>query len=288
MTSTSATVAPFDFVGVELGPRGTIVRRPVGSVRRLRVPIADGLDLALVLVPSGEFEMGSEPTEAGRWHAEGPPHRVHVAAFLLGQYPITQAQWRRVTDMPSIARRLERSPAPFRGDDLPVENIGWNDATEFCARLEALTSLPFRLPSEAEWEYACRAGTGTAFHYGETLSGSVANYACAHPYADELPQPARGLSTAVGTYPPNRFGLYDMHGNVFEWCADAWHLDYMHAPHDAAPWIADGYPNYRVLRGGAWGTRPHGCRSAYRTAAHQNRDHRRNTYGLRVALRAGG
>ena len=232
-------------------------------------------DLELVRVPAGCFEMGSPVGEAGRWDAEGPQHTVTVAGVLLGRAPVTQAQWRAAAQLPPVDRALDPSPSQFEGDRLPVENVSWHDAVEFCRRLSQSSGRDFRLPSEAEWEHACRAGTRSAFHCGDVLGDEAANFWSANPL---------GHTTPVASYPANAFGLHDMHGNVFEWCADGWHFGYPGAPADGKPWLEGAYPNYRPLRGGAWCTLPRGCRSAYRSAAHQSRDHRINANGFRVAV----
>jgi formylglycine-generating enzyme required for sulfatase activity len=232
-------------------------------------------ELELVRIPAGRFEMGSPEAEAGRWNAEGPRRRVWVESFWLGRVPITQAQWWAAARLPRVDRALDPDPSRFEGARLPVENVTWLDAVEFCLRVSLASGRAFRLPSEAEWEYACRAGGESAFECGDVLAEDRANFWSEHP---------RGGTTPVGAYPANAFGLHDMHGNVFEWCADGWHFDYRGAPCDAKPWLEGSYPNYRPLRGGAWCTLARGCRSAYRTAAHQNRDHRINANGFRVAV----
>ena len=159
----------------------------------------------------------------------------------MGKYPITQAQYQRV---------MGKNPSNFKGDERPVEQVSWNDAVEFCQRLSKQTGKEYRLPSEAEWEYACRAGTTTAYYFGDTITGKLANYA------------ASG-TTAVGKYPPNAFGLYDMHGNVWEWCQDNWHDNYKNAPNDGSAWLS-GESSINVIRGGSWNVNPRYCRSAGR------------------------
>jgi formylglycine-generating enzyme required for sulfatase activity len=239
--------------------------------------LVDGLEL--VRVPAGRFEMGSPPDEPGRWQAEGPQRPVHVESFWLGRFPVTQAQWRAAARLPAVDRALDAAPSHFEGDRLPVENVTWHEAVEFCLRVSAASGRAFRLPSEAEWEWACRAGSRSAFACGDALGDDMANFWSERP---------RGGTTPVDAFPANAFGLHDMHGNVFEWCADGWHFDYRGAPSDAKPWLDGSYPNYRPLRGGAWCTLARGCRSAYRSAAHQNRDHRINANGLRIAVSLAG
>ena len=141
----------------------------------------------------------------------------------MGKYPITQAQWRAVAALTQIERELKTAPSRFKGNNRPVEKITWYDAVEFCARLSQHTKRQYRLPSEAEWEYACREGTTTPFYFGETITSELANYNASYTYADEAKGRLRGQTNSVGQFPPNGYGLYDMHGNVWEWCADTWH-----------------------------------------------------------------
>ncbi|HEY9753360.1 MAG TPA: formylglycine-generating enzyme family protein, partial [Coleofasciculaceae cyanobacterium] len=162
-----------------------------------------------------------------------------VPSFLMSKYPVTQAQYQKVMGV---------NPSHFKGDNRPVDSVTWHQAVEFCQRLTQQTGREYRLPSEAEWEYACRAGTTTPFHFGETIATDLANY------GDN-----QGYTTEVGSFPPNDFGLYDMHGNVWEWCADYWHGNY-----EAAPTDGSGGQDRRILRGGSWCARPKHCRSAYR------------------------
>jgi formylglycine-generating enzyme required for sulfatase activity len=167
--------------------------------------------------------------------------------------------------MPKIQRDLNPDPSHFKGENRPVEHVSWDDAVEFCQRLSAFTKKEYTLPSEAQWEYAARAGSTTAFHYGETLTSQLANYAASSTYAEEPAGEYRKQTTPVGSYPPNSFGLYDMHGNVDEWCADPWHSNYEGAPNDGRVWVDNNTDNnYYVLRGGAWIYDPRNCRSASR------------------------
>ena len=152
----------------------------------------------------------------------------------MGKYPVTQAQWRFVAaQLPQVNRELEIDPSRFKGDNLPVETISWLDAEEFCQRLSHHTGRLYRLPSEAEWEYACRAGTTTPFHFGETISPEFANYNGEYTYGNGEKGVYRKQTTPVGSFQvANPFGLYDIHGNVWEWCADDWHKNYQGAPSD--------------------------------------------------------
>lgn len=208
-------------------------------------------------------------------------HRVTVPSFAISQYPITQAQWRFVARLPRIDRDLALDPASFKGDRRPVEQVSWHDAIEFCARLSERTGKLYRLPSEAEWEYACRAGTTTPFHLGETITPDLANYDGTRVYGQGVQGLYRQQTTEVGSFGiVNGFGLSDMHGNVWEWCLDHWHPSYQGAPLDGSAWIADGDDRYRLLRGGSWYDVPVYCRSAYRV---RNTPHNQNyNVGFRV------
>ncbi len=243
--------------------------------------LGNSINLEMIAIPGGKFLMGTEDQERERLikefdgellRKEKPQHEVTVQPFFMGKYPITQAQWKAVceADLSEIAslRDLECHPCRFKGDDHPVEQVSWYDAVRFCQRLSKQTVREYRLPSEAEWEYACRAGTTTAFHFGETITDKLANY-------------SRNVNktTAVGQFSPNAFGLYDMHGNVWEWCQDNWHGNYEDAPEDGSAWLS-GTSNTKVRRGGSWFSYPDDCRSAYRDG--NSSDNRINLIGFRV------
>jgi formylglycine-generating enzyme required for sulfatase activity len=208
--------------------------------------------------------MGSPKTEEGHRSSEEPQHEVKVHSFFMGKYPVTQAQWRVVAVMPQVNRKLDPAPARFKGDRRPVEQVSWDQAVEFCQRISRHTGREYRLPTEAEWEYACRAGTATPFHFGDTLTSDLANYAANRTYGKGPRGEYRGQTTDLGSFPANSFGLYDMHGNVLEWCLDRWHGNYESAPNDGTAWIVGGDDAYRLLRGGSWGNVPALCRTAYR------------------------
>jgi formylglycine-generating enzyme required for sulfatase activity len=240
------------------------------------------LVLDLMLVAEGTFSMGSADV-AGRESKEGPQHEVRVAPFFLGRAPVTQAQWRVVASLPRVRIDLDPDPSFFKGDDRPVEKVSWNDCVEFCMRLSKKAGRPYRLPSEAEWEYACRAGTTTAFHFGETLTTSLANYDGTFAYGNGPTGLYRKETTPVGSFGvANLFGLEDMHGNVWEWCFDVWHETYDGAPADGSAWVAGGNPDLRVLRGGSWYGRPDYCRSAARVSLAS--DGRNGRSGFRLAM----
>ena len=207
---------------------------------------AYSLPLELVRIPGGVLMMGSPADEPGRWESEGPPRAVTVPSFLMGRYPVTQAQWRAVAQMPKVRRPLDPDPSEFKGANRPVESVSWFEAVEFCDRLAEQTKRPYRLPSEAEWEYACRAGTTTAFGFGNTLTTEVANYD--GRYTDGPNGDYRAATTPVNELGiANAFGLSEMHGNVWEWCEDPWHETYDGAPTDGRVWL--GKSGWRIQRG---------------------------------------
>jgi formylglycine-generating enzyme required for sulfatase activity len=219
-----------------------------------------------VCIPSGDFLRGSPDDEPERSKRESPQHEVTVASFFMGRYPVTQAQWRAVAVLPKVERKLEADPSNFKGDDRPVEQVSWYEAVEFCKRLSYHTGNTYRLPTEAEWEYACRAGTTTPFHFGAMITTDVANYSGNYTYADGPKGERRGETTPVDHFDiANGFGLSDMHGNVYEWCQDHWHENYKGAPTDGSAWIEGGDSKYRVVRGGSWYGSPRYCRSACRS-----------------------
>ena len=227
-------------------------------------PLGAELNLEMVPIPAGAFLMGSPEEEPGRLDVEGPQHRVRLAPFSLARTPITQAQWRQVARWqpaardPDWERPLTPDPSFFKGDRpeedrRPVESVSWFDAQEFCRRLSRRTGKRYGLPSEAQWEYACRAGTTTPYAFGDTLSQRQANVAGSE-------------TTEVDRFQPNVWGLRDLHGNVWEWCDDHWHDNYKGAPTDGSAWLNPKATNdeARLLRGGSWLFDPGYCRSAYR------------------------
>jgi formylglycine-generating enzyme required for sulfatase activity len=227
----------------------------------------------MVAIPAGTFMMGSPDDEIDRLSSEGPQHEVSVLAFFMSKYPITQAQWRFVAELPQVNQELAPDPSQYKGDKRPVEKVSWHHAVEFCARLSAHTNRDYRLPSEAEWEYACRAGTTTPFHFGETITTDLANYRGTdnkeYNWSGSYGQGPKGEyreeTTPVDHFAiANAFGLCDMHGNVWEWCADHWHDSYEGAPTDGSVWLSDDEDAARVIRGGSWDLNLRYCRSASR------------------------
>jgi uncharacterized protein (TIGR02996 family) len=204
-------------------------------VPRRTVVLPGGVEMAFSFIPPGTFLMGSPRGEEGRYGNE-TLHRVNVAnGYRLGTGPVTQGQWRAV---------MGGNPRGFTGDDLPV-NASWDGCQELCRRLGKKVGRRFRLPMEEEWENACRAGTTTPFFFGETIFPDQANYDGNSTYGKGMKGVYQGRATPPGTLPPNAWGLFDMHGNVWEWCSG----------------LNGGQ---RVMRGGSWFDRPRRCRAAYR------------------------
>jgi formylglycine-generating enzyme required for sulfatase activity len=192
--------------------------------------------IPMLHIPAGRFLMGSPANEPGRYDDEGPQHGVTLAAFWMAQTPITQAQWREVAGWQKLERDLDPDPSNFKGANRPVEQVSWLDAMEFCHRLSQRTGQRYGLPSEAQWEYACRAGSTTPFHFGATLTPELANYDGNYTYGQGPKGAYREQTTDVGSFPANPWGLHDMHGNVWEWCLDHWHHGYEGAPADGSAW----------------------------------------------------
>lgn len=267
----------FTFEQILLNEQGIIIEQTIGEAYSFTEEIYNGVKLEMVKIPAGSFDMGSSAHESGYRDNESPQHTVNVQSFFMGKFPVTQAQWQ------AVMKRLPDIGDEFRGDNLPVVNAWWEDVQEFCKRLSELTNKSYRLPSEAEWEYSCRAGTTTPFHFGKTITTDVANYNGNYPYQNAPQGEFRKCLTPVDYFKAaNAFGLYDMHGNVWEWCADVWHADYHCAPTDSTAWMKGGDKGYFVQRGDAWNSRAVACRSAFRVGdiAH-NSDH---IVGLRVCM----
>ena len=245
-------------------------------MKTVRFKLSPDLNLEMVEIPKGSFLMGSSDLEIEKRENETPLHKVNLQSFCLGKFPVTQAQWF------AIMKSLPEISEDFRGDKLPVVNVWLEKAIEFCAKLSVLTGEKFRLPSEAEWEYACRAGTTTLFSFGASLTTDLANFNVEQPFGQTPKGEFRKGLTPVGYFAPNAFGLCDMHGNVWEWCADIWHENYSNAPNDGSAWLTDGDQSYCVQRGGSWIDRASNCRSAFRVGdiAHNNDQ----IVGLRVYL----
>ena len=247
--------------------------------------LANDTQLEMMLIPGGTFIMGSPKEEENSMDSERPQHEVTIEPFFMGKYQVTQAQWRFVAQLPQVNRELEQDPSHFKGDNRPVEQVSWEDAVEFCDRLSQYTGRTYRLPSEAEWEYACRAGSAKPFAFGDTITTNEVNYDGNYTYGNAPKGEYRGRTTPVGTFQPNAFGLYDMHGNVWEWCQDSWHSNYKGAPTDGSAWLDnEESSNRKLLRGGSWGINPANCRSAFRYD--NDLDYRIGNFGFRVVCSA--
>ncbi len=278
---------PDTFTVVTLDTRGRELNRQICKGNVYTQSLDGSVVLEMIPIPRGSFEMGSPPTELGRTLSEGPLRLVHVPNFYMSRYPISQAQWWTVATLPQVNLYLDPDPACFKGMNRPVEKISWYEAVEFCDRLSQKTGQTYRLPSEAEWEYACRAGTKTPFHFGETITTDLANFWGAGVYGSASKGIERGETTPHDTFPhANAFGLCDVHGNVMEWCADPWHWDYQGAPRDHQSWEAGGEVSRRVYRGGDWDSDPKHCRSAARQKAAPN--DRSFRLGFRVVMEING
>ncbi len=266
-----------EFESVTVDQSGKIIEAVEGKSHEISFRLNHKQSINLVKIPGGKFLMGSSSDESEFRENETPQHEVEISTFYLGKFPVTQAQWFAVMeDLPKISEE-------FRGDDLPVVNVFLEKALEFCGKLSHLTNRKFRLPSEAEWEYACRAGKISLFSFGEMITSDLANFDGSQPFGNSAKSEFRNALTPIGYFKfANNFGLFDMHGNVWEWCADIWHENYKNAPTDGSVWIENGDQSYCVQRGGSWRERANNCRSAFRVGdiAH-NSDH---IVGLRVCF----
>lgn len=261
------------------------VRKSRGTAQYYIENLGNDIELEMVKIPPGKFLMGSPEEELERRDWEGPQHEVSVGGFFCGRYPITQGQWKQVVESTEkIDRELNPDPSNFKEDyenydrwSRPVEQVSWNDAQEFCRRLREKTGRDYRLLSEAQWEYACRGNTKTPFHFGETITTDLANY-CGEDreiegkhYSGSYGRGPKGeyrqQTTPVGYFRvANSFGLYDMHGNVWEWCEDDWHENYEGAPKDGSAWRSpDNTNTTKAIRGGSWIDNPRDCRCAIRS-----------------------
>lgn len=293
------SIASVDATGARLPDQGAtadVFDLPVGNTT-----------MQFAIVPGGSFLIGSPDNESGRRPIEGPQQQMTVASFAIGRTAVTQAQWAALVGAArdTITVPLDPAPSSFSGANLPVETISWKEATEFCARLSALTGLVLRLPREVEWEYACRAHTTTPFHVGPTITADLANYlgtggavagrsgdadVSSIEYGGVVYESGaydqgplgifRGATVPVGTFLPNRFGLYEMHGNVWEHCGDAGPVEYRKTGADGQ--VSKDDSGSRVLRGGSWSHNPAICRSAYRDGMDADFSGWQGRVGMRV------
>ena len=277
----------FSFETVRVNEQGGVIETIPGKAEYLTEDLGSGVTLDMVRIPGGTFLMGAAEGEAGASKDEYPQHEVKVPEFWMGKYAVTQEQWAAVAALKKVERDLEKDPANFKGAKRPVEQVFWKEAMEFCKRLSQNSERRYRLPSEAQWEYACRAGTTTPFHFGATLTSDIANF-CANSshstYASEPKGKYRQKTTNVGIFPPNAFGIYDMHGNVSEWC-----LDYLHnipagnlSKGSVQLQLPTGEDILLSGRGGSWRNIPHNCCCTSRKS-YQNGSYDFSTIGFRVA-----
>jgi formylglycine-generating enzyme required for sulfatase activity len=247
-------LSSFEFDVVAFDMAGQEVSRSRHQANGFEENIGDGLKIDMVAILGGNFQMGSDEKSQ-----EKPIHLVSISPFMMGKFAVTQAQYQNV---------MGYNPSEFKGEHRPVEQVSWEDAITFCQRLSERTGTAYRLPSEAEWEYACRAGSATPYYFGGMINIKVVNY-----NSDK--------TTDVGSFSPNLFGLYDMHGNVSEWCQDHWHKDYVSSPADGSVWASKRSNQFYVCRGGSWCDLVEGCRSAFRFKI--RRGNREHNIGFRVA-----
>lgn len=274
--------AQFAFEVVTVDFQGINKSSHSDQTQQLTEELGNGVTLEMVVIPGGTFLMGSPKSKPKSASAnDEPQHSVTVQPFLIGKYPITKAQWKEVASLPEVRQNLKLRPSRCGGKSHPVTEVSWHDAVEFCDRLSQKTGCEYRLPTEAEWEYACRAGTTTPFHFGETIKTELANYDGSCRYHSEPKGISRGKTIPVGSLQlANDFGLFDMHGNIWEWCLDYWHDNYDNAPINGSAWLASSQTQTRVIRGGSWRNEPRLCSSTSRLKGDANRGF--NDTGFRI------
>ena len=244
------------FTSPLLDANGRLLEERPGRARQWSEPLGADLTLELIEIPGGTLRMGSLHGQG--YPDEQPRHFVQVASFWLGKAPLTERQWQAL---------MGRHRGRFTDPDGPVDTISWIEAARFCERLSKRTGRRYALPSEAQWEYACRAGSLAAFSFGPVITSDLANYNGEFACQGGPRGVYRHKTLPAGEFPPNAFGLLDMHGTLWEWCADAWHDDYSGAPADGSPWQGGSNPEFRASRGGCWHDIPEVCRSAARLRA---------------------
>ena len=291
MPKTLKQYQTFPFKTVRVDEKGKVIETLQKEAEFFAEDLGNNIKLDMVRIPGSTFMMGAAKGEAGASKDEYPQHEVTVPEFWMGKFAITQEQWQAVARLQKIERDLESDPANFKGARRPVEPVSWEDAEEFCKRLSQKTGKKYTLPSEAQWEYACRARTDMPFHFGSTITTDLANYrgtdreflgtTYSGAYGEGPHGEFREQTTEVGSFAiANPFGRCDMHGNVWEWCLDHWHDNYTGAPNDGTAWVTDGDSSRRILRGGSWDCSPGYCRSAARYR--YRLDDRGNALGFQV------
>jgi formylglycine-generating enzyme required for sulfatase activity len=282
ITSLNLTTSTFEFNVITIDAKGIKINSNLRQGYCFVEDLGTGVTLEMVVVLGGNFIMGSQDQESRRYPNERPQRSVTMKPFLISKYPITQSQWRAIASLPIVQKKLQLHPSYFKGKNCPVEQVSWHDAVEFCCRLSNKTGNKYRLPTEAEWEYTCRAGSQTSFHFGESITSDLANYDGNYIYRSAPKGINREKTTSVGSFQvANAFGVCDMHGNVWEWCLDHCHDSYSNAPVTGEePWLNSNDKQERILRGGSWRNEPLLCRSTYRRCANVNQAI--NNIGFRI------
>ncbi|MBE9221499.1 SUMF1/EgtB/PvdO family nonheme iron enzyme [Cyanobacterium stanieri LEGE 03274] len=291
LVTDSPTIENFEFDSITIqekkklfGLVGGIDKQVITRKNKFFVEyLGEGVNLEMIFIPAGTFLMGSPNDDSEKEKDETPPYRVNIFPFYMSKYPITQAQWRFVSNLPKVKRFLNENPSGFKGDNLPVEKVSWDDAQEFCARLKQYTKRGYRLPSEAEWEYACRGGSNSIFSFGNIINPQFANYDNRKNSNNNGGNDDKfdRKTTPVDSFFPNGFGLYDCHGNVWEWCQDHYTPNYTNKSKDGSAFRSQLSTTPRVVRGGSWSLPSNYCRSAKRSS--YVADSTYNFIGFRVA-----
>ena len=250
----STELKRLDFFSPSVDETGRIIKNEQFSTQYFSENV-DEISIDMLSIPSGTFLMGSPEDEVGRSAFEGPQHNVEVSEFFISRFAVTQSQFQAV---------MGNNPSQIKGPNNPVECVNWFEAKTFCRRLSDLSGREYRLPTENEWEYSCRAGTSTPFPYGETITEDLANFYAYIPYGKASVGSHRSGTTPVGSFPANKFGLHDMCGNTFEWCEDILQENYQQSQRVVSRSRKEELPDYYVLRGASWVNFPVLCRSAFR------------------------
>jgi formylglycine-generating enzyme required for sulfatase activity len=267
--------------GTAVAPAATKTVKAVPGVKAvssgsadMKLDLGEGVAIDLVLVKAGTFQIGSPSSESNRGYDEGPQHEVAITTdFYIGKYEVTQMQYEKI---------IGSNPSHFKDAASPVEKVSWQEANEFCRRLSTSSGKTVRLPTEAEWEYACRAGTTTPFHFGPSLGSDSANIDGTGPYGGAPVSDYRKRTVAVASFPPNQWKIHDMHGNVMEWCSDFYAASYIPAGDPDKDPAGPESGSSHVLRGGAWTSKAQNCRSADRTQ--KGPTFRSNEAGFRIVV----
>jgi formylglycine-generating enzyme required for sulfatase activity len=277
-TTLSHQLSQFSFETVKVNDRGQIIQKEQKTAQFYQETLPGNVALDMVYITGGTFWMGTEDREIERlcklystdwFKREKPRIQVTIQPFFMGKFALTQQQYQAI---------MGENPSSFKqGNNYPVESVSWHDAMEFCQKLSAKTGKTYTLPSESQWEYACRAmpstplpnGEGSIyplFYFGETITPDLVNYDGNYPYGNAAKGKYRKKTTSVDYFHPNNFGLYNMHGNVWEWCLDDWEDNYHNKPNDGSPCLIlyKNDSNIKVLRGVSWNYYAWDCRSAAR------------------------